>query len=284
MVYAKRPFAGPEAVLAYLSRYTHRVAISNSRLVSLDDNGVTFRWKDYRARGKAPGQAFIKSMTLAVGEFIRRFLLHVLPDGFHRIRHYGMFASAVRAANIANLRALISEPEVQREASKAEGEDEPSADAPRCRCCGGRMTTFEFFARGETPHLVSRNHLDRHLMIATAPFAPGRCRSCRADPITPGACASVMLRAPGGMARPRHIDHRQRQNQRFAGCGTNNYRRARRLHCRPTPTPPTNPHSIPQNRSSPERYPAVSFPGGFPTPAPCRRRGFRLGRHPKPFT
>jgi hypothetical protein len=109
VVYAKRPFAGPEAVLAYLARYTHRVAISNSRLVSLDGKGVTFRWKDYRARGKASGQAFIKTMTLAAGEFIRRFLLHVLPDGFHRIRHYGLFASAVRATNIARLRTLISE-------------------------------------------------------------------------------------------------------------------------------------------------------------------------------
>ena len=97
VVYAKRPFVGPEAVLAYLSRYTHRVAIANSRLIALDDNGVTFRWEDYRARGKAPGKAFIKTMTLLVGEFIRRFLLHVPPLGLHRIRHYGLFASAVRA-------------------------------------------------------------------------------------------------------------------------------------------------------------------------------------------
>jgi hypothetical protein len=87
IVYAKRPFAGPKAVLAYLSRYTHRVAISNSRLIRLDDNGVTFRWKDYGARGKAPGEAWNKPMTLTAGEFIRRFLLHVLPSGFHRIRH-----------------------------------------------------------------------------------------------------------------------------------------------------------------------------------------------------
>ena len=98
VVYAKRPFAGPKAVLAYLSRYTHRVAISNSRLIRFDDRGVTFRWKDYRARGKAPGKAWIKPMTLAADEFIRRFLLHVLPSGFHRIRHYGFFASPGRAA------------------------------------------------------------------------------------------------------------------------------------------------------------------------------------------
>jgi len=87
VVCANRPFAGPKAVLTYLSRYTHRVAISNSRLIRLDDNRVTFKWKDYRARGKAPGKAWIKPMTLAADEFIRRFLLHVLPSGFYRIRH-----------------------------------------------------------------------------------------------------------------------------------------------------------------------------------------------------
>ncbi len=95
-------------MLAYLSRYTHRVAISNSRLIRLDDKGVTFRWKDYRARGKAPGRSWIKPMTLPADEFIRRFLMHVLPDGFHRIRHYGLFASPRRAANILRLRDLIA--------------------------------------------------------------------------------------------------------------------------------------------------------------------------------
>jgi Putative transposase len=93
VVYAKRPFAGPQAVLAYLSRYTHRVAISNSRLVQLDDKGVTFHWKDYRIKGRDR----LRTMTLDAAEFIRRFLLHVLPGGFHRIRHYGLFAGAVRA-------------------------------------------------------------------------------------------------------------------------------------------------------------------------------------------
>src|SRR5215210_7730496 len=91
VVYAKHPFAGPEAVLAYLSHYTHRVASSNSRLLALDDRGVTFRWKDYRARDGAPGREWIKSMTLSADEFIRRFLLHALPSGFHRVRHYGLF-------------------------------------------------------------------------------------------------------------------------------------------------------------------------------------------------
>ena len=88
-MYAKRPFAGPEAVLAYLSRYTHRVAISNRRLVAMDEAGVTFRWKDYRAKGRTRH----KTMTLDPAEFMRRFLLHVLPSGFHRIRHYGLLAN-----------------------------------------------------------------------------------------------------------------------------------------------------------------------------------------------
>ena len=106
VVYAKRPFAGPEAVLAYLSRYTHRVAISNSRLLSLDDRGVTFRWKDYRAEGRTRQ----KTMTLAAEEFMRRFLLHVLPSGFHRIRHYGLLANPTRKKNIDAARALLQAP------------------------------------------------------------------------------------------------------------------------------------------------------------------------------
>ena len=108
VVYAKRPFSGPQAVLAYLSRYTHRVAIANSRLMALDERGVTFRWKDYRARDGAKDSAWLKTMTLAPNEFIRRFLLHVLPDGFHRIRHYGLFASGTRAANVARIRSLLA--------------------------------------------------------------------------------------------------------------------------------------------------------------------------------
>ena len=105
-VYAKPPFAGPEAVLAYLARYTHRVAISNSRLVGLDERGVTFRYKDYRRNGRAR----FRTMTLAPDEFIRRFLLHVLPKGFHRIRHYGLLASAACKANIARAKELIAAP------------------------------------------------------------------------------------------------------------------------------------------------------------------------------
>jgi hypothetical protein len=143
VVYAKRPFAGPEAVLAYLARYTHRVAISNARLIALDEAGVTFKWKDYRIKGRDR----LKTMTLDAAEFIRRFLLHVLPTGFHRIRHYGMFASAVRAQNIKQARQLLAAPETasQRSPAEAEGAVEKPAPAPRCPCCGGRMIIIETF-------------------------------------------------------------------------------------------------------------------------------------------
>lgn len=131
VVYAKPPFGGPEAVLAYLSRYTHRVAISNRRLISLDEAGVTFRYKDYRHDGKERQRI----MTLSADEFIRRFLLHVLPKGFHRIRHYGLLASATRKANVAHARELLSAP-IPSETKEAA----PSShQAPSCPCCGGRM-------------------------------------------------------------------------------------------------------------------------------------------------
>jgi hypothetical protein len=114
-VYAKPPFAGPEAVLAYLARYTHRVAISNSRLIALDERGVTFRYKNYRRDGRAR----YRTMTLAPDEFFRRFLLHVLPKGFHRIRHYGLLASAGCKANIAHARELIAAPALPEEPTTA---------------------------------------------------------------------------------------------------------------------------------------------------------------------
>jgi hypothetical protein len=148
VVYAKRPFAGPESVLAYLARYTHRVAISSSRLVSLDDRGVTFRWKDYRADGLARQ----KLMTLAPGEFMRRFLIHVLPAGFHRIRHYGLFANTARAANLAKARALLQAPTPIPAPDEAGAEPEPPAKPLiACPCCGGRMIFVEIFERGSAP-------------------------------------------------------------------------------------------------------------------------------------
>jgi hypothetical protein len=151
-IYAKRPFGGPEAVLAYLARYTHRVAISNSRLVAADSTGVTFRYKDYRIKG--PGR--YKTMTLATGEFIRRFLSHVLPRGFHRIRHYGFLASSTKATTIARARELIAAatPTAQQPApDRAAATDSTTTDkaAHPCPCCGGRMRIIETFAAGRRP-------------------------------------------------------------------------------------------------------------------------------------
>ncbi|HET6518791.1 MAG TPA: IS91 family transposase [Geminicoccaceae bacterium] len=148
-VYAKRPFAGPQAVLAYLARYTHRVAIANSRLIAAADDGVTFKWKDYRFEGRDRH----KTMTLAPDEFIRRFLLHVLPKGFHRIRHYGLLASAARRANIARVRELLAAPEPPTLAdptTKATA-TAPTDHRPPCPCGGGCMIVVETFERGGRP-------------------------------------------------------------------------------------------------------------------------------------
>jgi hypothetical protein len=146
-VYSKRPFVGPKAVLAYLSRYTHRVAISNHRLIAVDDRTVTFTWKDYRIEGRDR----YKTMTLAVDEFIRRVLLHVLPRGFHRIRHYGLFANSSRANNITRARELVGVAKPEPEPTEpATPDDTPTLTQP-CPCCGGRMIIIETFAPGATP-------------------------------------------------------------------------------------------------------------------------------------
>jgi hypothetical protein len=145
VVYAKAPFAGPEAVLAYLSRYTHRVAISNRRLISLDKAGVTFRYKDYRRDG--PERQ--RTMTLATSEFIRRFLMHVLPQGFHRIRHYGLLASSCRKMNVALARELLAVAPIAAPETCASGEVEDQR--PPCPCCGGRMVIIEVFERRMQP-------------------------------------------------------------------------------------------------------------------------------------
>ena len=144
-LYAKPPFGGPKPVLAYLSRYTHRIAISNRRLVAWDDAGVTFNYKDYPIEG--PDR--YKVMTLSVGEFIRRFLMHVLPKRFHRIRHYGLFANGARADNIARARELLKMPAADSEPASANTDD--LLHSHRCPCCGGRMIIIETFERGCTP-------------------------------------------------------------------------------------------------------------------------------------
>lgn len=142
VVFAKRPFAGPEQVLAYLARYTHRVAIANSRLISLSNGRVSFRWKDYRQDGRG------KAMTLQAGEFIRRFLMHTLPDCFHRIRHYGLFANDHRAAKIELCRQLLPAPSPRsNHDNDNSNEAAPANDPPPCPCCGGRMKIIETFER-----------------------------------------------------------------------------------------------------------------------------------------
>lgn len=148
VVYAKPPFGGPEAVLAYLSRYTHRVAISNNRLVSADAHMVAFHWKDYRIKSGDRRSV----MRLATPEFIRRFLIHVLPDGFHRIRHYGLLASSTRKANITRIRALlcVQSPE-QPAAPQPEVEVIPLTLREPCPCCGSPMRIVETFRRGQKP-------------------------------------------------------------------------------------------------------------------------------------
>src|SRR5215207_2708802 len=149
VVYSKRPFGGPEEVLRYLARYTHRVAISNRRLIACDQKGVTFKWKDYRIEG--PDR--YKIMTLATDEFIRRFLMHMLPAGFHRIRYYGLLASGKRADNVARARELLMPPIIPVDAIKAiSANAEPQTANHCCPCCGGRMIIIERFERDATPH------------------------------------------------------------------------------------------------------------------------------------
>jgi Putative transposase len=142
-IYSKKPFAGPEQVLAYLARYTHRVAIANSRLLDLDQTHVSFRWKDYRDNGAHKS----KVMQIEIAEFIRRFLLHILPSGFHRIRHYGLFANGHRAEKLALCRSLldVSPAPMDRNNDDEHGPGTPDYEPSPCPCCGGRMKVFESF-------------------------------------------------------------------------------------------------------------------------------------------
>jgi hypothetical protein len=146
-VYAKRPFAGPEAVLEYLSRYTHRVAIANSRLIKFDNNDVTFKYKDYRANGHYRQ----KVMTLTADEFIRRFLIHVLPGGFHRIRHYGIFANRQRADNLSKARELLHADEPMTTNDGAEDSSDEPASTYICRVCSGPMIVIEILLPDHAP-------------------------------------------------------------------------------------------------------------------------------------
>jgi hypothetical protein len=146
VVDARAPFAGPAAVLAYLSRYTHRVAIANSRLIAFDEHQVTFRWKDYRAKE----QHRYKTMSLTTDEFIRRFLIHVLPHGLHRIRHYGLFANGQRAENLFKTRALLGVKPPQ-DSDDDDTDDTASPDWLLCPACGATMRIIEIFEPAHTP-------------------------------------------------------------------------------------------------------------------------------------
>ena len=161
VVYAKRPFAGPAAVLAYLSRYTHRVAIANSRLIALDEQGVTFKWKDYRAKERYRH----KTMTLTSDEFFRRFLLHVIPSGFHRIRYYGLIANTARKDNLARARELLMDEKTDESTDAATNSadtadssdpDEQTHATYVCPDCGAPMRIIETFERGQLPRAPPR--------------------------------------------------------------------------------------------------------------------------------
>jgi hypothetical protein len=193
-VYSKRPFAGPKAVLAYLSRYTHRVAISNRRLIAVDERSVTFKIKDYRIEG--PGR--YRTMTLDVHEFIRRFLIHVLPKGFNRIRHYGLFASGNRPDTIARARELLG---LAAPVAEETVETDPAAAqalAHPCPCCGGRMIVIETFQAGCQPSPLadraSRRNQDRHVM-STSATSPHPHRRAHSSPVIdqPRRCSAAQV-------------------------------------------------------------------------------------------
>ena len=274
MVYAKRPFGGPEAVLAYLSRYTHRVAIANSRLIAFDDAGVTFKWKDYRVEGSNEPRV----MTLAVDEFIRRFLIHVLPSGFHRIRHYGLFAKWC-AENIARARQLLAVAKPQAEpTSAAVDHNKPTLSMLRRSHDHHRGVRARCNATASADSSNER-HQDRHLVTASQ-----SCKSAR---------HARWLSTSHGKARsdyPSIVANRP------------TIRGVRRHPI--THSPAASPSHNFSHRLDPQ---STSSPAALKSPYACRttlrtlRRGFlpwRLsdasrqcmraslvsGRHPKPFT
>jgi hypothetical protein len=270
VVYSKRPFDGPAEVLRYLARYTHRVALSNRRLVALDDKGVIFKLKDYRVDGPER----YKLMTLDTHEFIRRFLMHVLPQGFYRIRYYGLFASAVRVDNIARARELLAVPLLPIDAIKAATTkpDQPKSPEHPCPCCGGRMVIIETFERGRAPRY--------------RPTAPTVDRGTQATTLE--SCSSSLV-----LNWPRWRSQRHRIHAR--SCAPIIARRSShaarvRLTCPRQPLKPSqstlllalDPAQIPIAPEPPTRPPiAVSSLGGFPHAGP---RCMSHHRHPKTFT
>ena len=285
VVYAKRPFAGPQAVLAYLARYTHRVAISNSRLVAFDEAGVAFAWKDYRIRGRDR----FKTMTLDAAEFIRRFLMHVLPTGFHRIRHYGLFASAVRAQNVERARQLLATTAATPEHSCAKADN--GDESP----CG--RSSMSMLRRPDDRHRNLRRRAPWHVRRRRAGSgSTPHERWRRAHPLaTPIALEAGQPPELPGPARSRPADPRQAPNS----------------HCALTPPPQANPTHLVQTDEITRLQPSQQYPRStqdlqipigrarpdrassgprFPPREAFERRprggapGRVGGRRPKPFT
>jgi hypothetical protein len=256
-----------------MARYTHRVAIANSRLVAIDREGVSFKWKDFRVDGPER----IKVMTLAPDEFIRRFLIHVLPSGFHRIRHYGFLASSQREQNIARARQLLDVPPPQPQPEPAE--EAPPADSKAslrpCPCCGGRMFVIEVFARRRSPRYR-----------ATAPVRDIRIGTSRSL-----SSALQLQKSVAPSVGPRPATMRLKQAPRLPAVSPPRLRRSHLntgatrppAHHRPRQLPTSHPaaprlhHPTPSNLHTPGACrPAFSFlprfPAGFRTPARCAWR------------
>ena len=278
VVYSKRPFGGPKEVLRYLARYTHRVAISNRRLIALDDNGVTFKWKDYRIEGRER----YKVMTLATNEFIRRFLIHVLPAGFHRIRYYGLLASTTRAENIARARELLAVPMLPIDAIKAASTDanEPQTPEHPCPCCGGRMIIIETFQRGcspqyrppphpqsgSTPHDDDAEPRRRKAARLLRWFSTGHDGARRNRPSTPLACPPILR--PSIQPCRSNADHSCPPTSSTVAVDRVARTRLSIRRAQIPIAPAARPHSS---------HPAVSSLGGFRTPAPGVRGAVVMG-------
>ena len=273
VVYAKRPFAGPAAVLAYLSRYTHRVAISNQRLLALDERGVTFRWKDYRATGKTR----YKTMTLGADEFMRRFLLHVLPSGFHRIRHYGLLANAGRREHLARARELLHVVPAATEPQPTERRSAIVQPTFVCPHCGAAMSIIETFARGATDPRAA--HVASCSMITGIGCSTRTSALHRPPPIADG----FALRGRNRASRPLHHRQNPASHHRHPACGAMSS-----ADCidRSSPSRPTANHQIPIALSLPERHRGMPRfpPSRLVRRLPARRRhvlarSAREGRH-----
>src|SRR5712675_2159420 len=214
VVYAKEPFAGPRQVLRYLSRYTHRIAISNRRLLSADENGVTFKYKDYRIEGPAR----YKTMTLATDEFIRRFLIHVLTKGFHRIRDYGLLANGNRSENIAHARELLAVPSRPKEPETPEAAiDEP----PVLRRSHDRHRDLRARLRAQAPpHTGTGADQDRHIMRPSPPINDRSDERNSGRLLADSAHARISVRDSPPIARPILSRHAQiaRSHRRTHPC------------------------------------------------------------------